>query len=206
MIRNIYVICIIFFFTSGDNVFALGGHETTGVEIKVIDSETREPLHNISIIFMINKATGLFIDGNFSIISSEIYITNEDGLAVIPRRKVSPLKRNEIIYNTHFYINIDNKTSEINLKNSNLINFFLFNNNINSRSRYLFPNTEYFAAKITIYPRNGERIIYTQFSDDLEVRKRIKERTYFSRKRDDEQIVIELVRRLSEENDDQIMP
>jgi len=195
MNRFFYFFLFLILLFIGENMFALGRHETVGVEIKVIDSITKDPLPDISIILMINKATGLFIDGDFSIISSENYRTNEDGIVELPRMRLPSLKINEMIYNIHFYINIDHIVNDLNTKHSNLTNFFIFDSRINSENRYLYPNKGYFSSKITIYPRSRERIIYMQFNDALEVRDRIDKRTYFSRMKNNEQFVIELIKR-----------
>jgi len=177
----------------GGNVFALGRHETVDIEILVVDSETGEPLSNISTIFMLQKATGLFVDGTFSIIEYERYTTDENGIVRIPKRRIRSLKFSDTLFSAYMFINIDLVNSRRSFES---IKYDLSNNFLSDFAKeYLFPNPKYYSANVAIFFRDRERIIYTQINDDNNVKNRIRERTYSAQRRNDQQIIVELVRR-----------
>jgi len=190
-------IVLLFFFGICSNMFALGLHETVDIEIKVVDSETSEPLSNISIIFLLDKVSGLFIDGDFDIIEYEKYNTDENGIVRIPKKKISSLKFNEMLYAAYIYINIElKKDSDVFYDiEFGLSAHFLFDR---FKREYLFSNSEYYSARIAIFFLDGERMIYTQKNDDSDVNKRIQKKSYFSKRKKGQQIVVELVRRIDE--------
>ena len=179
---------LLFFLLLTGIISALGLHETIEMEILVIDNDTGMPLPNISVIHMLQKVTGLFVDGTFTIIECEEYHTDENGYVRIPKRRLSSLKMNESIYSEHIFINIDTSVEYESLFNR----YFDLNSTFlnNFRIQYFYPNTEYYSAYIIFHKK--KRIIYTQINDDPDVKNRISLREYNGQS-DRERIIIELV-------------
>ncbi|MCL2722631.1 MAG: hypothetical protein FWD47_14975 [Treponema sp.] len=118
-----------------------------GVEIQIIDDETKEPIKNIIVYHQVHMAKPIgFVDSEVLPVIQEKYITDENGLIFINNKSI-PSGFMNIITSENIFINIDSTRAN----NILHIDMYFINNRPNPNFYGIIrPNEQYTSIKVAI--------------------------------------------------------